>query len=62
MPEEWVLIHKVYKTVHKATEDCDAASGIKVNGINYYFSVDVADLTGCKLCWRAYSHSAYSHL
>ena len=53
MPEEGVLIHKVYKTVHKATEECDAACGIKVVGINYYFTSDLDDLAGCKLCWRA---------
>ena len=53
MPTDGVLIHKVYKTVHRATEDCDATCGIKVNNVNYYFSVDAGDLTGCKLCWRS---------
>jgi hypothetical protein len=53
MPEEGVLIHKVYKTVHRSTDECQACCGIKANGVNYYYTTDFDDLSGGKLCWRA---------
>ena len=52
MPPEGVVIHKVYKTAHKATEDCEAACGLTVRDLLFDYSIDVADLYGCKLCWR----------
>ena len=52
MPPEGVIVHKGYRTAHKATEDGEAACGLAVSDISYEFTVDPADLFGCKLCWR----------
>ena len=53
MPPEGVIIHKIYRTVHRVTDECGAACGIKTNDLMFDFTVDKADLEGCKLCWRA---------
>ena len=52
MPPEGVVIHKIYRTAHKATEVCEAFCGIAVSDISYEFSIDPDDLIDCKLCWR----------
>ena len=52
MPPEGVVIHKIYKTAHKASEDCVAVCGVASGDLMFEFSIDVNDLHGCKLCWR----------
>ena len=52
MPPEGVVVHKVYLTTHKSTEDAEAACGVSVSDISYFYTIDPKDLFGCKLCWR----------
>ena len=52
MPPEGVVIHKIYKTAHKASEDCVAVCGVASSDLMFESSIDVNDLHGCKLCWR----------
>ena len=52
MPAEGVLIHSVYRTVHRASEDCAARCGVTVNDRMFTYSLDVDELFGCRLCWR----------
>ena len=53
MPVEGVVIHNVYRTVHRATEDCGSCCGVKTNDISFSYTVDRDELEGCKLCWRS---------
>jgi len=52
MPAEGVLIHNVYKTAHKATEELGAACGVRTNGLCFDFSDSSDELSECQLCWR----------
>ena len=52
MPDEGVMIHRIFRTAHKANDQCGAACGIVPKDLSFTFSVDVADLQDCKLCWR----------
>jgi len=52
MPLEGVLIHNVYKTAHKATEELGAACGVRTSGLCFTYSVSCDDLSECQLCWR----------
>jgi hypothetical protein len=53
IPDEGILIHKVYGTVHRATDECHAACGIRTSDLTFTFTTDKNDLEGCKLCWRS---------
>ena len=53
MPPEGVLIHKVYRTAHRSTDDCEAACGVTVREMMFDYTLDQLDLFDCKLCWRA---------
>ena len=52
MPPEGVVVHRVYRTAHKSTEDCEAACGIATSDVTFEYTIDPADLFKCKLCWR----------
>ena len=47
------MIHKVYKTAHRASDEGGAACGVATKSLTFNFSVDDDDLEGCKLCWRS---------
>ena len=53
IPDEGILIHKVYGTVHRATGECNTACGIRGSDLTFTFTTDKNDLEGCKLCWRS---------
>ena len=53
MPPEGVLIHKVYRTAHRSTDECEAACGVTVRELMFEYTLDQLDLYDCKLCWRA---------